>query len=108
MPVPFTEDILKSVLEALLAAGQAHRTHFMRSMLQGWEIIDWDDDRHSYEELTKLFHDEYSKRCEGPSNWPDWNPGMTSEDYESLDHDGGWDEGFAAAIEVVRKLAEGE
>lgn len=84
---------------------------FHRTCLEVWlDEADWlkvsDGSR---QQLAEAYQERYSAMCEGPT----WNhdddsfiPALSSDDYESLDQQEGWEAGITDALTVLRKLKE--
>ena len=93
-------------LRAALKEGlEAHREAYERSMLESWDV----DVPESREAVSEAYSAEYSKRCEGYSpgdGLPYWRE-LSSEDYEAVDYNEGWEYGFGAAQQIVEDIAAG-
>jgi hypothetical protein len=71
------------------AALTIHRLAFWESMLLSWDI----EIPESVEAREKAYDDEYQKRCES-TRYND----ISSEDYEAIDYNEGWENGFYEAV----------
>jgi hypothetical protein len=79
-------------------------------MLEAWVDEDELEIPEDREGVSKLYAELYQRKCEGDygTELTDRLRPLSSEDYEAIDYNEGWEYGYGAAAEIVYRAVAGQ